>query len=247
MGALTLEMLGEWPLYGPVAGEGLPGVVILHGAEGPMAGWSHRFAAILAAHGFLALCHSYGAGTIFGAGAIRDVDLSRAVGAGQALAAHPRCGRVGLFGWSRGGEAAMHLAALSGAGAPFAAIAAHAPADRCIGAFDPATWRPGISAELVDPEGPRAWVWPGKDAALVPGRDIEAERFSGPVFLSVGDADEIWDHGMTLRLAERLRAAGRSVDLAVWPGQEHGLTFDVEPDLWARLTAFFGAHLGRVA
>jgi acetyl esterase/lipase len=49
---------------------------------------------------------------------------------------------------------------------------------------------------------------------------------------------------MTLHLAERRRAAGRPVDLVVWPGQGHGLTFDVEPLLWSRLGAFFGTHLG---
>lgn len=91
---------------------------------------------------------------------------------------------------------------------------------------------------------PRARLWPGQDGAPVPGRPIEVERFAGPMFLSVGDADEIWDHGMTLRLAERRRAAALPVALCVWPGQGHGLTFDVEPGLWARLAAFFGAHLG---
>jgi dienelactone hydrolase len=245
MGGLTLEMLGDWPVYGPAVGAGLPGVVILHGAEGPMAGWSHRFAAILAAQGMLALPYGYGEGTIFGAGPIRGADLSGVARAGAALAAHARCnGRVGLLGWSRGGEAAMHLAELTEAGAPFAAIAAHTPADRCIEAFDPATWRPGMSAVLTDPAGPRAWVWPGKDDALVPGRPIEVERFAGPMFLSVGDADEIWDHGMTLHLAGRRRDAGRPVELVVWPGQGHGLTLDIEPALWARLGAFFGTHLG---
>ncbi len=122
MDGLTLEMLGDWPVYGPAGGGSLPGVVILHGAEGPMAGWSHRFAAILAAQGMLALPFGYGEGTIFGAGSIRGVDLSGVARAGAALAAHPRCtGRVGLLGWSRGGEAAMHLAELTEAGAPTAA------------------------------------------------------------------------------------------------------------------------------
>ncbi|MGI1663101.1 alpha/beta hydrolase family protein [Palleronia sp. KMU-117] len=244
MGGLTLEMLGDGPVYGPEGGGGLPALVILHGAEGPMAGWSHRFAAILAAQGMLALPVSYGEGTIFGAGPIREVDLRGVVAAGAALAGHPRCGgRVGLLGWSRGGEAAMHVAALGAEAAPFAAIAAHAPADRCIAAFDPVSWRPGLTPDLVDPAAPRAWVWPGREAELVPGREIAVERFAGPMFLSVGDADEIWDHRMTLRLAERRRAAGRPVELAVWPGQGHGLGFDVEPRLWARLGAFFGAHL----
>ena len=52
---------------GGTAPSPLPGVVVVHGAKGPMAGWSHRFAAILAAHGLRALPRSYGAGDFFGA------------------------------------------------------------------------------------------------------------------------------------------------------------------------------------
>jgi len=73
---LSLQQFGtHGALYGPGEGTALPGVVILHGAEGPMAGWSHRFAAILAAQGYLALAAEYGQGDFFGAGPIRDVPL----------------------------------------------------------------------------------------------------------------------------------------------------------------------------
>lgn len=241
--ALTLETLnGDLPVYGPTGhAVGLPGVVIVHGAEGPGAGWSHRFAAILASHGVLAAPLAYGTGDIFGAGDIREVDLRLIPAAGHALAGHSRCGGVGLFGWSRGGEAVCHVAALDPT--PFACIAAHAPADICVGAFDAAAHRKGGDTRPTDPDGARAWVWPGHDACLVPGREIEIERCPVPIFLSVGDADEVWDPQMTLRLAARLKAAGRAPEMFVASGQGHGFDFDTEPRLWMRLLQFFERYL----
>ncbi len=241
---LTLATIDGWPIYGPDVGDTLPGVVILHGSEGPMAGWSHRFAAILASHGIMALPWSYGEGSFWAAGAIRDVDLTGVSRAGRSLASHPRVARVGLFGWSRGGEAAMHVATASKPGEPFECIAAHAASDVAMGAFDPERFMADGSSVVVDPDGPPAWRWPDRDHDLVPGRKIEIERWDGPLFLSVGDADEIWDHEMTLRLADRRRKAGRPIDLFVAEGQGHGFTFDAEPHLWPRLLSFFRAHLG---
>ncbi len=226
------------PIYAPATPA--PGVVILHGSEGPMAGWGHRFAAILAAHGFAALPLSYGTGDFWGAGPIRDVPLQPVLDAGAALAAHPWCnGRVGLFGWSMGGQKAMVLASLLDSLDPFAAIAAHAPSDVVMGAFDPDLFRAGQSWKRLDPDAPRAWRHPGADAALTPGTPIAVETYPGPMFLSVGLADDIWDPAMTARLAQRRRTAGRPVELWQAEGQGHGFDFDTEPELWRRLTAFF--------
>lgn len=243
--ALSLEQYGaHGAVYGPATGDRLPAVVILHGSEGPFSGWSHRFAAILAAHGMLAMPHGYGAGDIWGAGPIRDQDLSQVVAAGAALAAHPRAGRVGLLGWSKGGEAALLVASLMGPDAPFACVAAHAPTGMVTGAFDPATLRAGDAARLpTDPAGPRAWVWPGKDDLLAPGLPIPVENAAVPLFLSIGTADDIVDPARTLALADRLVVAGRPADLLVAEGQGHGYDFDTESVLWYRLLRFFGKHL----
>jgi dipeptidyl aminopeptidase/acylaminoacyl peptidase len=240
---LSLEMTGRGgAVYGPAAGGGLPGVVVLHGAEGPGAGWSHRFAAILAAHGLLALPLAYGEGDLFGAGRIEGVDLGEIPAAGRALAAHERCaGRVGLFGWSKGGEAAMLVAAL--APAPFACAAAHAAPSQVTAAFDPSAFRSGGGISRV-PDAPRAWVWAGHEDDLVPGRPIPVERAAVPLFLSSGTADAVVPHADTLAMARRLEAAGSPADLFVAEGQGHGLDFGVEPALWARLAAFLRRHLG---
>ncbi len=220
---LSLHQLGSvGAVYGPAAGGALPGVVILHGSEGPWSGWSHRFAAILAAHGMLALPHGYGEGDVWGAGAIRDQSLPAVLEAGRALAAHPRAsGRVALLGWSKGGEMALLVASLMGADTPFACVAAHAPTGLVTGAFDPASFRTGGRIG-TDPAGPRAWVWPGKDDRLAPGAPIPIEECAVPVFLSIGTADPIVDPARTLALADRLAAVGRPADLLVAEGQGHG-------------------------
>lgn len=236
---LSLRQIGDiGPLYAPVCAPPGPAVMILHGSEGAGAGWSHRFAAILAAHGQRALPYAYGGGDVWGAGDIRDVDISVIPDAAERLSRDADITAVDLFGWSRGGELAMHLGAIGAADLPIRRLAAHAPADHCQPAFVVSAFRGGDPSPAATATAPRAWRWPGQDARLVPGTAIEIERFPRPVFLSVGDADQIWDHAMTLRLADRLAAAGNPADLFVGPGQDHAFDFNTEPHLWARLLAF---------
>lgn len=136
--ALTLETpWGHGPVYGHGAGGGLPGVVVLDGAQRPIAGWAHRFAAILAVHGCLALPWSYGEGDFFGAGPNREADVSALPGAASALAAHPRCREAGLFGWSRGGKPVLLAASFVADRARIAFAGARAAPDAVREAFDP--------------------------------------------------------------------------------------------------------------
>ena len=239
--SLRIETLSHGPLYGSDDATPRPGIVIVHGGEGPWAGWSHRFAVILAARGFRALPISYGEGDIFGAGPIRDVPLEPLGEAIAALADHPTVTHTGAFGWSRGAEKLALYASLTGPDSALSAIALHAGSDRIHSAFDPAAFKAGKGGLNTDPGAPAAWTWRG--APLRPGEPIEIDRYPGPVFLSVGDEDEIWDHQMTLTLADRLEQSGTPADLLVAPNQGHGLTFDYEPTLWTRLTAFFRRHL----
>ncbi len=239
--SLRIDPTEHGPVYGPDDATPRPGIVIVHGGEGPWAGWSHRFAVILAAHGFRALPVSYGEGDIFGAGPIREVPLEPLGAAIAALNALPTVTQTGAFGWSRGAEKLALYTALTGPDSPLKAIALHAGSDRIHSEFDPAVFRAGQGGLDTDPDAPAAWTWAGEP--LRPGTPIEIESYPGPVFLSVGNADEIWDHRMTLTLADRLEQAGNPADLLIGPGQGHGLTFDYEPTLWARLTAFFHRHL----
>lgn len=230
---------GHGPVYGPQEGEGLPGVVILHGSEGPMAGWNHRFATILAMHGVLALPISYGTGDYFGVERIGDVDAALVPDAVDALGAHPRCKGAGLFGWSMGGSLALLVASIVADAGRLRFVAAHAARDAVPQAFDPEAFRAGGPGE-GGPDAPRAFRWAGHDDRMTPGRAIEIERYPGPVFLSTGDADNVTEPVHTHRLAARLEAAGNPADIFVAPGQDHALDFETEPQLWARLTDFIG-------
>ncbi|MDU8942304.1 alpha/beta hydrolase family protein [Ovoidimarina sediminis] len=238
---LSLEMLDpHGAVYGPEAGGDQAGVVILHGSEGPFAGWAHRFAAILAAQGVLALPWAYGEGDYWGAGPIREVEIKGALDAVEALGAHPRCRGAGLFGWSKGGELALLIASLVEDPATLPFVAAHAASDVVRGAFDPERMRAEGFGGGRDAGEARAWIWPGHEDRLAPGCPIEIARYRGPVFLSTGDADEIADPAMTLHMAADLERAGRPADLFVAPGQGHAYDFGTEPELWARLLKFVG-------
>jgi hypothetical protein len=79
-----------------------------------------------------------------------------------------------------------------------------------------------------------AWTWRG--SPLPGGAPIAIERFDGPIFLSVGDKDEIWPFEMTARLDERLRRSSRSPETHVYRGQRHM----PDPKTWNR-------HLGLVS
>ena len=153
--------------YGP-PGEGpFPAIMILHGSEGAFSGWSHRNAAILAAHGFLAFPFGYSnGGNAWNAGNIVDVPLDRTVEAMAALRAFTySSGKIGLYGISRGAEHALLLASLmardSVDGLP-QAIAVHSPPDVICGASDSRNWR-----DVGDPGwqswdgGKRARSWRG--------------------------------------------------------------------------------------
>jgi acetyl esterase/lipase len=115
--------------YGPSGDGPFPAILLLHGSEGSRSGMIYRTAAILAAHGFLALPFGYSNGS--NAGDIINVPLDRTAEALAALRAHELSGsRIGLYGMSRGAEHALLLASLmardSIAGLPDA-IAVHTP------------------------------------------------------------------------------------------------------------------------
>lgn len=213
--------------YGPPGKGPFPAVMLLHGSEGGMSGWSHRNAVLLAAHGFLAYPHSYSVGgNAWNAGSIENVPLDRTVEALEALRSFEYCtGKVGLYGISRGGEQALlvtSLLARDRGGAVPDAVAAHAPADVICGAFDARSFRdsgdPGWQAWDLSK---RAWTWQGTSENLKPTTPIEIETYDGPVMLSHGDKDRVWSVEMTRRLEKRLRASGRNPVVHIYEGQDH--------------------------
>lgn len=153
------ELPGWGVTYGPSGDGPFPAIMLLHGSEGAWAGWSHRDAMLLAAHGFLAFPYGYSSGgNAWNAGHIIDYPLDRSVEAFKALWEFQFADeRVGLYGLSRGAEHALLLASLMAkdnvAGMPDA-IAVHSPPDVVCGAFDARGFRdagdpgckPGTSA-----------------------------------------------------------------------------------------------------
>ncbi len=222
--------------YAP-AGEGRhPALLLLHGSEGALGWLGHRDAATFAAHGYVALPLTYAVGgNPWIGGDIWNAPLDATEQAMAALRAHSRCnGRLGVYGWSRGAEHALLATGLMAeAGSPHLpdAVAAHAPPDLVHGAWRNLFYRHPEAGDPIAPPpawgfmeervvaGLPAWTWRG--APVPAGAAIPIEAFAGPVFLSVGEADELWPPEMAPRLAERLRAAGRDVELHSYPGQPH--------------------------
>ncbi len=226
--SVVRRLLPDWgTTYGP-AGEGpFPSVMLLHGSEGGMSGWTHRTAAILAANGFLCYPHNYPkGGNAWNAGHIEDVEISRTAEALDALRSFATGnGKVAVYGVSRGAEHALLLSSLmaqhSMDGLPDAVACLAAP-DVVCGAFDSRSYRdsgdPGWQA--WDPSR-RAWTWNGSSDALLPTTPIEIEQYPGPLFLSVGLEDRTWSPDMTRRLEERRRKAHLPSEIHFYESEGH--------------------------
>jgi dienelactone hydrolase len=245
-------------LYAPAGDGPFPAILLLHGSEGAQGWVGHRDAAILAAHGFLALPLAYSVGgNPWVAGDIWNVALDETERVLGALREHRSCnGKVGVYGWSRGAEHALLAAAMmarAGSSVLPAAVAAHAPPDRVMGAWRNLFYRHRDAGDPIQPppvwgfrtdrlvEGACAWTWRGEpiaDAAAIP-----IEAYAGPIFISVGERDEIWPAEMAPRLIERLRAAGRKPEFHTYKGQLHM----PDPVAWNThlqlLLGFFGRAL----
>jgi len=246
--------------YAPAGPGPFPALLLLHGSEGSRGWLAHRDAALFAAHGFLAIPYGYSVGdNPWVGGDIWETDLDATEQALAALRASKLCGgKVGVYGWSRGGEhALLSTALLAGCASDSLpdAVAAHAAPDVVISAWRNLFARhPEQRKDDVVAPPPRwgwpsdrddsslsAWTWRGE--TIPPDAPIEIERYPGPIFLSVGDQDEIWPAEMTTRLADRLRRAGRTPEVHIYEGQLH----TPDPAGWNRhlglLLDFFGRSL----
>lgn len=235
--------------YSPAGDGPFPAILLLHGSEGGWSGWNYRNAAILAAHGFLAIPLGYSkGGNSWNAGNIIDVPLDRTAEALATLREFDLSGpKIGLYGASRGAEHALLLTSLmarDGLADLPDAVAAHSPPDVICGAFNAKMWRdagdPGW--QPWDPAN-RAWTWRGSSDQLLPTTLIEIERFGGPLFLSHGTRDATWSVDMTRRLWERLKHHGRTPEVHLYEGEGHGFSDDAENQQFERLVDFFTRHL----
>jgi dienelactone hydrolase len=236
LGIVQSDAPGLGHIYAPTGDGPVPAILLLHGSEGAQGWLGHRDAALFAAHGFVALPSAYSVGgNHWIGGDIWNTPLEETERVLGALRRNPICtGKVGVYGWSRGAEHALLATALmaqAGSADLPHAVAAHAPPDRVQGAWRNLFYRHREDGDPIRPppawgfrtdrevEGAPAWTWRGEPVAE--GAPIPIEAFPGPVFLSVGDRDEIWPADMTTRLAERLRDAGREPELHVYKGQLH--------------------------
>lgn len=222
------RLLPDWgTTYGPSGAGPYPSVLLLHGSEGGLSGWTHRTAAILASNGFLCYPHSYSkGGTAWNAGHIENVEISQTAEAMSAL----RCfeasnGKVALYGVSSGAEHALLLATLMAQngfqGLPDAVACLGAP-DVVCSAFDARSYRDVGDAgwQVWDPSR-RAWTWNGSHDGLLPTTRIEIEHYPGPLFLSVGLEDKTWSADMTRRLEERRAKRQLHVEAHYYAGEGH--------------------------
>lgn len=236
---------GLGTVFQPPGDGPFPTVLILHGSEGSWSLYSHLAAAMLAAHGFMALPFGYSVrGSPWNAGDIRDIPLDRTAQALAALRSLPVCnGHVGVYGASRGAEHALILVSVMTrdaiSGLP-EAVAVLSPPDVVVGAFIGATERDrGDVGWTMYDHAARAWTWKGSSDTLLPTTPIEIERYEGALLIAQGTEDEVWSSGMTRRLEARLRRHGRSPEVHWYEGGGHGAWGETANLHWEQVIAFF--------
>lgn len=180
---------------------------------------------------------------------------------------------VALLGVSRGGEKALVLGAIEDAGRMLKAIAVHTPSDTVVSGFNWSAmdkrcwncnsgdlacfhdttdvsqwqwsemkWNPACGGLPKFPNQMNSWLLDG--TALQVGSNIEIEKFKKPVFITVGDQDELWDYKKSVRAADRLKNAGQPVELHVFPGEYHVFKPEAENKRRDLLVKFLKQNLG---
>ncbi|MEO7455540.1 MAG: acyl-CoA thioesterase/bile acid-CoA:amino acid N-acyltransferase family protein [Gemmatimonadaceae bacterium] len=194
-------------LYLPARRDARPALIVLGGSEGGVGG--RDVAALLASHGYVALALGY-----FGApglpAELESIPLDHFASAIELLARQRGVDarRVGVFGTSKGAEAALLLASLDSRVRAVVAYAPSAVSWSCICAKGDApswTWG-GAPVPYVPPARDPAYA-PGagepmrpafnyryrvRDAAVVERARIPVDRVGAPVLLISGGDDAMW-------------------------------------------------------
>ncbi len=219
--------------YEPAAGSRTPApaVIVLGGSEGGIS--TQLVAGLLASHGYAVLAVGY-----FNIGSLprtlEGIPLEYFANAITFLRDRPNLdsSRLGVVGFSRGGE----LALLLGAYYPeFTAAASYNGSG-----YAEAEWDPAIS-DVDDLQS--AWTWEGEPLPFVPysrvptqaeleAAEIPVERTNGPILLVSGDADGLWPSTFLSRVAwDRLQRTEHPWpnQFLNFPGAGHGINVPYAP------------------
>jgi dipeptidyl aminopeptidase/acylaminoacyl peptidase len=225
--------------------KGLPALVMPHGGPGARDEWGFDWLAQFFAHeGFVVLQPNFRGSAGYGDQWFVDNGFKgwkTAIGdvcdGGHWLVAQGMAdpAKLGIFGWSYGGYAALQANVL----APdlFKAVVAVAPVtDLALLKEEARRFASGrLVGEFIG-DGPQ--VSEGSPAR-------NAEVFKAPVLMFQGDKDINVDIEQSRRMDKRLHEAGKSSELVVYPGLEHSLRdSSVRADMLRRSDAFLRRSLG---
>lgn len=231
-----------------------PAILLLHGSEGGGEPFIHDFAQELAKDGFVTVSMCW-----FGCpnkpDKILRIALESIVELGQWLATSPDVTnkKVGLFGWSRGAELSLLVTSLLNTD-PFKAVAVHAPSDTVVSAFDPATQNnpPNFGGILENNVPAPSWLFKGqaifgepKADFSVAGPKIAVEKYTGAVYVSQGENDEVWEVARGKRVvATRKAVSGLVTESHFFPNEGHVLQQQANIDTRHReIASFFKRNL----
>lgn len=250
-------------------------ILMLHGSEGGSAFLIKPEANILTTQGFAVLLLCYfdcNRGLVGPRQTLRGVDTSLVTNAVRWLRQQEWSnGTVAVYGFSRGGELAMAVGALSvGSSEQPSAVIAHSPSDTYNSSWnwswrEPACWictrgscpgpvpQPGHQwNSACGPDDERrmdfsisAWLTDG--LAIPAGRRIEVERIDQPVLITVGEQDQTWPPAQTLRIEAAMRGAGRNPEVHYFPGAGHVFGGDDENHRRALVLQFLRRLNGQTA
>jgi dipeptidyl aminopeptidase/acylaminoacyl peptidase len=226
-------------------GKDLAAIVMPHGGPGARDEWGFDWwAQLFAARGFAVLQPNFRGSSGYGSAwfqkngfqswriAIGDINDAGKWLIAQHIAAP---GKLAIVGWSYGGYAALQSAVLGPA--LFKAIIAVAPVTD-LGSLKEESL-PYSTHELVD-----AYVGNGPHTLQgSPARNAAA--FQVPVLLFHGTEDRTVSIAESRLMADRLRSAGKTVDLTEYRGLDHGLEdSEARADMLAKSDAFLRTALG---
>jgi dipeptidyl aminopeptidase/acylaminoacyl peptidase len=239
------------------SGAPLGGVVLLHGSEGGRYRSMTPDAMLLAEAGYVSLVYCYFDCEGMPDSSLDRVPLDRTLSAVQLVQQQHAAGKkVALYGISRGAEQTLLIASLVQRTEPLAAVAVHAASDTVVCAYDSST-RDGAVTERDPQTGETinapAWTWQGQ--ALYGERDpyggygtgprIEVEKYTGPMFLSHDENDQLWEVQRTRRVEQSRQAVPQyPTEVHYWPGEDHILAMEANIRAYNQaLIAYFDKHL----